>query len=184
MRVRITEVAAIKLVSERIPDLQALYVKQLRMLLSAEETSAFKMLSLVDAATDPELHQVLRSDCELSEAQASRLRRILIEIAGKKDPEDADPIKCKVAYALFDEAEDILEDASHAPIRDAILIATVQRIKHYEIATYGSVRQFAWVLGRNEDAELLNQTIHEEGNTDHQLTAIANRINPSAQKAA
>jgi ferritin-like metal-binding protein YciE len=173
-----------KLVSEKIPNLQALYVKQLRMLLSAEETIAFKMLSLVDAATDPELHQVLSNTCERSGARAARLRRILIEIAGKADPEDADPIKCRVVFALFDEAEDVLEDATHAAIRDVILIAAVQRIKHYEIAAYGTVRQFAWTLGRTQDAELLNETIHEEGNADHQLTAIADRINPTAQKAA
>ena len=64
------------------------------------------------------------------------------------------------------------------------LAGPAQRIEHYEIAAYGAARHFAHVLGLDSDAELLNQTIHEEGHADHLLTSIADRMNPIARKAA
>jgi ferritin-like metal-binding protein YciE len=170
---------AMKLMIEQMPDLQALYIRQLRLLLSAEEMIAIKTQMLIDAATDPELHQALRDHLHEDDGHAARLRDILTRITGK-----ADPLKCKVIYALFDEAEDLMEDAGHESVRNVILIAAAQRIEHYEIAAYGAVRQFARVLGRTDDAMVLDMTIQEEGHADHQLTQIAERINPAAQKAA
>jgi ferritin-like metal-binding protein YciE len=69
-------------------------------------------------------------------------------------------------------------------LRDAALIAAAQRVEHYEIAAYGAVRQWAHILGKNEQAALLDQTIKEEGHADHLLTGIASRINVEADKAA
>jgi ferritin-like metal-binding protein YciE len=108
-----------------------------------------------------------------------RLRAILQRATGA-----ADPLKCKVVYALFDEAEDIVQDTSHQEVRDAALISVAQRIEHYEIAVYGALRQFARILGQDEVAQLLDQTLQEERRADHQLTTIADRINPTAQRAA
>jgi ferritin-like metal-binding protein YciE len=170
---------AMKLTIEQMPDLQALYIRQLRLLLSAEEMIAIKTQMLIDAATDPELHQALRDHLQEDNVHAARLRDILIRITGA-----AHPLKCRVIYALFDEAEDLMEDAGHESVRNVILIAAAQRIEHYEIAAYGAVRQFARVLGRTDDAMVLDMTIQEERHADHQLTQIAERINPAAQKAA
>jgi len=168
-----------KLMSEKIPDLDALYTRQLRLLLSAEEMIAIKTPRLIETAQDPELIKVLQEHLEETRTHASRLKEILNRAAEK-----AEPIKCRVVYALFDEAEDMIEDAAHEGVRQVMLIGESQRIEHYEIAAYGAVRQFARVLGRGEDARLLDQTIREEAAADRQLTSIANRINLTAQKAA
>jgi len=167
-----------KLMIEKTPDLQALYEKQLHLLLSAEEMTAIKYGLLVDSATDPELHQVLEEHRIETEVHANRLRDVLTSTGSTA------PLKCKVIFALFDEVEDLLKGASHDAVRDALLIAAAQRIEHYEIAAYGTVRQFARVLGRDSDAGILDQTIQEEGRADHRLTSIAERINPTAKKAA
>lgn len=73
---------------------------------------------------------------------------------------------------------------SYEAVRDAALIAAAQRVEHYEIAFYGAVRQWAQILGKNEQAILLDETIKEEGHADHLLTEIASRINVKADKAA
>ena len=166
------------LMIEKTPDLQALYEKQLHLLLSAEEMTAIKYSFLVDSATDPELHQGLEEHRLEIEAHATRLRDIL------RSTGSTAPLKCKVIYALFDEAEDLLKGASHHEVRHASLIAAAQRIEGYVNAAYGTMRQFARVLGRDSDARILDQTIHEEERADHRLTSIAERINPTAKKAA
>ncbi len=168
-----------KLVIEKLPDLRALYVKQLRLLLSAEEQIVRGLPVMIETATDSQLKQAFRSHLQETEGQVERLRTILNRIAG-----EAEPLKCKVLAALIDEAEDMAQDSAHDAVRDAALIASAQRIEHYEIAAYGAVRHFAHVLGRDSDAETLNQTIHEEGHADHLLTSIAERVNPIARKAA
>jgi len=168
-----------KLFSEELPDLQALYVKQTRMLLSLEEIILPGLQRMAETATDMELKQTFRSHLQETEEHASRLRGILNRVAGK-----AEPLKCTVAADLLDEAEDMIQDSEQEVVRDAALIAAAQRVQHYEIAAYGAVRHLARVLGFEEDADALNQTIHEEGHADHLLTEIAERINPSARKAA
>ena len=167
-----------KLVSERIHDLQGLYVRHLRLLLSAEELIAIKTPFFMERATDAQLQRVLRKQSAEGEAHAARLRDMLSR-AGSESA----PIKCKAIYALFDEAEDLVEDAAQDAVRDALLISEAQRIKHYEIAAYGAVRQFARVLDRVDDERLLDETIHEKGDADKRLSSIAERVNPAAKAA-
>lgn len=168
-----------KLFVEKMPDLHALYVRQLRILLSAEEMIAIKTQLLIDTATDPALHEALREHLAETDTHAARLREILNRIAG-----EASPLKCKVVYALFDEAESLIQDCGHEGVRNALLIASAQQIEHFEIAAYGAVRQFARVMGLETDVQLLDKTIQEEGQADHRLTELAERINPTAQMAA
>jgi ferritin-like metal-binding protein YciE len=168
-----------KLMSEKLPDLQALYVKELRVLLSAEELVIRGLPRMAEMATDEELKQAFRTHELESEQHSARLRTILAHLAVEPDP-----LKCKSLAAMIDEAEDLIQDTGNEALRDAALIAVAQRIEHYEIASYGAVRHFAHVIGREEEAGLLDQTIQEEGRTDRALTAIAERINPVAQRAA
>src|ERR1700753_2168637 len=143
-----------KLVSEKQPDLQALYVKHLRVLLSAEEQILRGLPRMAEMATDSELIRAFRTHVLETEAHASRLRGIL-----EHNPGETDLVKCKVMEALIAEAEDMIEDADHDSVRDAALIAAAQRVEHYEIAAYGTLRHFAHVLGRHDDAEVLSQTM-------------------------
>jgi ferritin-like metal-binding protein YciE len=168
-----------KLLIEKLPDLKALYIKELRLLLSAEEVNAIKTPIMIAVAADNEFKRALDGHLLETETHASRLREILHRITG-----EADPLKCKVVYSLFDEIEDLAQDAAHAPVRDAALLAEARRVEHYEIAAYGAVLRFARALGYEADAALLDQTTREEVVADETLSRIAERVYPAACKAA
>ena len=168
-----------KFFSANIENLRELYINQLQMLLSAEQQITEALPTMIEKATDPQLKQAFQSHLQETEVQATRLEDILQEATG-----EAKPVKCKVLAALVDEAEDMVKDASDESVRDAALIAAAQRVEHYEIAAYGAVRHFAQILGATAQAQLLDQTIKEEGHADHLLTEIANRVNTYAEKAA
>lgn len=173
-----------KIVSENFKDLRALYVNQLRTLLSAEEQIVRALPDMANAATDEELQQAFRSHYQETEEHVKRLEELLAHIK-RVDPSvtSTSPIKCKAAHALIAEAEDMMQDARDAFVKDAALIAAAQRVEHYEIAVYGAVRHFARLLGESAGAELLDKTIKEEGHADHLLTSIAERINVDAVHA-
>jgi ferritin-like metal-binding protein YciE len=111
--------------------------------------------------------------------QVTRIQQIL-----RTETNDVESSHCKVLAALVSEAEDMVKDATDESVRDAALIAAAQRVEHYEIAAYGAVRQWARILGKSQQAALLDQTILEEGHADKLLTEIANRVNVEADKAA
>src|SRR6516162_8326244 len=142
-----------KLVIEKVPDLQALYIRQLRLLLSAEEQIVRGMPTMLAAAVDTQLRQAFQSHLQETEVHVTRLRNILETISG-----EAEPLKCKTLPALIDETEEQVHGCSHDSVRDAALIAGAQRIEHYEIRSYSTLRHFAQVLGRSSDAEILEQT--------------------------
>jgi ferritin-like metal-binding protein YciE len=173
-----------KWVSEDFQNLRALWVNQLRVLLSAEEQIVRALPDMITHANDEELRDAFRSHLKETEGHIARLETILEE---KKRTDaavdDTSPMKCKVIGALKGEAEDIITDARDAWVRDAGLIAQGQRIEHYEIASYGTVRQWATLLGEVAAANLLDKTLQEEGHADHLLTLISERINPKAKAA-
>ena len=171
-----------KIVSENFRDLRALYVNQLRLLLSAEEQIVRALPDMMNAATDEQLSQAFRSHYQETDVHVKRLEELLANIK-TVDPAvtSISPIRCKAVHALIAESEDMMQDARDAFVKDAALIAAAQRVEHYEIAAYGAVRQFAWVLGESAAAEVLDKTIKEEGHADHLLTSIAERINVDAK---
>lgn len=169
-----------KLFSEKLPDLKALYFKQIRTLLSAEEVFVRGLQRMAEAATDSQLKQAFRAHGEETEKHGSRLRDIL----RTSHTSETDAVRCKVASDLIDESEDSIIDSAHEAVRDAALIAAAQRVEHYEIAAYGAVLHFARVLGLEHDARLLNETLQEEGHADQLLSQIAERVNPAARKVA
>lgn len=168
-----------KFFSENLKDLRELYVNQLRMLLSAEQQITKALPNMMEKATDEQLIQAFQSHLQETEMHVTRLEELLNQATGK-----ADAIKCKVLAALVAETEDMIEDSKDASVRDAALIAAAQRVEHYEIAAYGAIRHFAQVLGEARAAEVLDKTIKEEGHADHLLTSIADRVNPTAKRAA
>ena len=82
------------------------------------------------------------------------------------------------------EGEDIIKDATDESVRDAGIIAAAQKVEHYEIAAYGTLRTFAEILGNEGHVVLLNQTLDEEKNADSILTSIADTANNKARKVA
>lgn len=173
-----------KWVSEDFQNLRDLWVHQLRIMLSAEEQLVRSLPDLVNRASDPQLQQAFRSHLQETEEHVKRLERILAaEKTANPRVTSADPVKCKVIAALGGEADDLFVDARDAWVRDAALIGTAQRVEHYEIASYGTLRQWALLLGENAAAETLDRTLKEEGTADHLLTSIAERVNPKARAA-
>jgi len=168
-----------KLVHEKIRDLESLYVRHLRMLLSAEELIAIKTPFLAEHTTDGELRQTFQQYALRSREQATLIRALL-----ERASTDSDPLKCRVVYSLFEEAEDLVKDALHDEVLNVIVIAAAQQIKHYEMAIYGATAQFARVLGRDEDARKLEKITEDERAEEQQLCNIAERIIPNAKKAA
>ncbi|MGA2250902.1 DUF892 family protein [Terracidiphilus sp.] len=167
----------IKLLVEKIPDLSALYIRQLRLLLSGEEMIAIKLPFFRESATDPELIEFFQASIHASESHSGALREML-----SHSVEGSSPLKSKVVYALCDEAEDLVEAAGHPSVRDAVLVVAAQRIKHFQIATHGAVRQYAQDLGHDQEVPIFDEILRVEGRLTRQLSAIAARVNPKAVK--
>lgn len=174
-----------KFLSENFSDLHQLYVHQLRVLLSAEEQIVRAMPNLVVRATDEQLRQALQSHLQETEVHIQRLESLLKD-EKNTDPkvDSTSPLKCHAIAALTGEAEDLIQDSRDAWVRDAGIIVAAQCVEHYEIASYGAVRNWAEVMGHQRAVELLDATLKEEGHADHLLTSISTRINPYATRTA
>jgi len=178
------EVDAMKWLSQDFENLHSLYINQLRVLLDAEEQIVRGLPVMITHVADEELRRVLQMHLEESNEHIKRLEQILAaEKSSDPTVDDTSPSKCKAIAAMKAEVEDMITDARDAWVRDAALIGIAQRIEHYEIASYGTVRQWALVLGENSAAAILDRTLKEEGNADHLLTAISARINVQARAA-
>lgn len=173
-----------KWLSEDFKNLHALYVNQLRVLLSAEEQIVRALPDMRVRATDPELQEAFRSHLLESEGHIKRLEEILrAEKGAHPDVDATGPQKCGTLHALVSEAQQLIADARDAWVRDAALIAAAQRVEHYEIASYGTLRQWALQLGETTAADSLDQTLKEEAHADHLLSSIAERVNSRAKAA-
>jgi ferritin-like metal-binding protein YciE len=84
---------------------------------------------------------------------------------------------------LVEEGSEMISELEKGAVRDAGLISAAQRVEHYEMAGYGSVREFASLLGQNEIASLLGETLEEEKAADEKLTGISKKVNPQAMKS-
>ena|SRR5437868_1310016 len=168
-----------KFFSANLENLRELYIDQLRQLFSAETQITEALPKMIEKATDPQLKQALDTHLQETRGQVSRVEQIL-----RRATSDADSKKCKGIAALIDEGEDAIKDASDDAVRDASIIAAAQKVEHYEIASYGTVRTYAQILGQDTDATLLQQTLDEEKHADAILTSIADTANTRADKAA
>src|ERR1700690_2915141 len=165
--------------SNDFPSLQALSTAQLRYLLSTENQIVKGLPDMREHADDPQLKQAFQSHLQESEVHVSRLKQLIGEV-----DDDVDDKKDPILTAIAGSGKNITKETDPGPIRDAGLIATAQKIEHYEIASYGSARDWATQLGLPEHAAILNQTMEEEKHADRLLTEISQRTNPSASVAA
>ena len=126
-----------KIVYEHFKDLRALYVNQLRTLLSAEEQMVRSLPDMANMAHDEQLQEAFRSHVQETEVHVKRLEELLANIKGvDRTVAHTGPVKCKAIHALIAEADDMMMDAHEAHVKDAALIAAAQRIEHYEIACW------------------------------------------------
>ncbi len=168
-----------KFFSANLDSLRKLYLDQLQQLHSAEIQITEALPKMIDAATEPQLKNALQTHLQETRGHVARLEEILNQVKGSVDSK-----KCKGIAALIAEGEDIIKDATDDSVRDAGIIGAAQKVEHYEIAAYGTVRTFAEILGNDSQAELLDQTLEEEKHADSILTAISDTTNTSADKAA
>lgn len=160
-------------------NLRDLYVDQLRDLYSAEQQILVALPKMIAAASDAELRQRFEKHQTETRHQADRLMEIFDDLG-----ESPSGHHCRGMEGLIVEGEEVLQRRESIPpeVLDAALICTAQRVEHYEIAGYGCVRTFAKMLGLDNHAALLQETLDEEGRTDHVLTDVAvERVNPEAQ---
>lgn len=148
--------------------LQALYLKELRDLYGSEKMLAKWLAKITETADLIELRQALGNHLREIRNQATRLEKIF-QLRGEKPAEK----KSKVLEGILQEADEDIADAGNANIRDTAIVAVMQQIKHYEIASYGTLHAYATHLDYPEDGRLLQATLQEERATDRKLTEIA-----------
>jgi len=168
-----------KFISANLDNLKKLYIDQLQHLHSAENQITKALPKMIEKASDPQLKQVLQTHLQETQGHVARLERNLQNSNGEVDSK-----KSKGIAALIAEGEDIITDASDEAVRDAGIIAAAQKVEHYEIAAYGTVRTFAEILGLDHEADLLDTTLEEEKHADVVLTQISDSANTRADKAA
>ncbi|HSK79743.1 MAG TPA: ferritin-like domain-containing protein [Thermoanaerobaculia bacterium] len=162
-----------------IDSLRKLYVDELKDLYSAEKQILQALPRMAKKATNPQLRQGFERHLEQTRMQVERLDRIF-ELLGKS-PRGK---KCKGMEGLLEEGKEMMQEDMDDDVMDAALIAAAQRVEHYEIAGYGTVRTYAELMGEKEHAKLLQQTLDEEGQTDKELTRLAQSINVEAMAEA
>jgi len=161
--------------SENIESLRELYINQLRTMLSAERQITDALPKMIEKSTDLQLKQAFQSHLQETEVHVQRLEQILSESAN-----ESDDLKCKVLATMIDDTESVIGDIDDDSVRDAALIASGQRVEHFEMISYGTLRNWAEILGESGHAQLLNQTLKEEQHADKLLTQISDMVNPSA----
>jgi ferritin-like metal-binding protein YciE len=154
--------------------LQELYVEQLQDLYNAEQQIIKALPKMIEAAQSDELRSALNEHLEVTRKQASRVEGICQELG-----EEAENEKCKGMEGVLKEGSDLLKEVSDE-IRDAAIIAAAQRVEHYEIAGYGTARTYANLLGYDEAAGLLEETLEEEKEADQKLNDLAEELNVEA----
>jgi len=163
----------------KLNSLHDLYVSELKDLYDAENRIIKALPKMVEAANSPDLRAAFEKHLQQTRRHAERLEQILRSL--DQSPKGK---KCKGMEGIIDEGEDLMEEDAPESVADAALIAAAQRVEHYEIAAYGTVRTYARRLGFEDQAELLNQTLQEEGETDKKLTSLAETsINEEAKTA-
>jgi len=158
----------VKPTSEAATGLRELFEDSLKDIYWAEKALTKALPKMGKNATSPELADAIAEHLEVTKTQVLRLEEVF-QVIGKK----AQAKKCDAMEGLIKEGEGIMEETVEGVVRDAGIIAASQKIEHYEIATYGTLVSFATILGEDEAAALLGQTLQEEKDADSTLTEVA-----------
>jgi len=155
-----------------------LIIEQLQDLYDAEKRLTTALPKMAEAAHSSSLKSAFQAHLRETEGQVTRLEQVF-----KMLGTSAKTKTCEAMKGLIAEGQEAISASGDPDVKDAALIAAAQRVEHYEIAGYGTVRTFAQRLGRSDVAQLLQQTLDEEAATDKKLTALAEAsVNPKAAK--
>lgn len=158
--------------------LNELFLDELKDIYWAEKHLAKALPKMAKAATSDELRTAIENHLAETENHVTRLEQAFESI-----DEKAVAVKCEAMAGLLKEGDEIVEETEKGSLtRDAGIISAAQKIEHYEIASYGTLKTLAAVLGYSEAVDLLDATLQEEKNADSLLTQIAEgSINTSAK---
>ncbi len=157
-------------------NLKELFVEEVRDIYDAEKQLVKALPKMAKAAESAELRGAFEEHLEITRAHVGRLEEVfkLLGVAARGKT-------CEGMKGLIEEGQEAMEEME-GTVLDAALIASAQKVEHYEIATYGTLATFAEVLGMEDAKDLLGQTLDEEKEADQKLTEIAGQINPEAEQ--
>ncbi len=158
-----------------LKNLHDLFVDELRDMFDAEHRITKALPKLIKAATSRELSSAFEKHLKQSEGHITRLTQIFegIHVAPTRKT-------CQAMLGLLKEGEELMAEDAPESVKDAALIAAAQKVEHYEMATYGCLRDWAQLLDYNDAATLLQQTLDEEGQADKKFTECAKSLNVEA----
>jgi ferritin-like metal-binding protein YciE len=161
----------------RKDSLRQLYIDELRDLYNAETQLVKALPKMAKASSNAELRQGFEEHLRQTSEQVSRLEQIFDMLNEKPTGK-----KCLGMEGLVKEGAETMQEDYEDAVMDAAIIGAAQRVEHYEIAGYATVRTFAELLGENEHVSLLEQTLGEEKQTDEKLNQLAQDINSQASE--
>ena len=148
--------------------LRDLFEDELKDIYWAEKALTKAIPKMIKNATSEELKTALQEHLAVTEQQVTRVEQVFESIGTK-----AQAKKCEAMDGLIKEAGEIMESTEEGAVRDAGIISAAQKVEHYEIATYGTLRTFATILNEDEAASFLEETLNEEKEADEKLTEVA-----------
>jgi len=161
-------------------DLHDLFEETLRDIYYAEKAILKALPKMAKKASSEDLSAAFEEHRQQTEGHVERLEQIF-----KMLDKAARGKKCEAIEGLTKEADEIIKEAETDTVRDAGMLAAAQAVEHYEISRYGTLKAWAEKLGMNDAAQLLDETLQEEKETDEKLTELAeSEINIDADKEA
>ncbi len=154
--------------SIKLDHLEKLYLSQLKDAFSAEHQLLEALPKMRDAVSDEKLRGAFVDHLAETKRHVERLEQIFGTMEGKPGGH-----RCKAMEGLVKEGDEILKEDGEPATRDAAIICAAQKVEHYEIATYGCLREYARMLGHDDAVELLEATLQEEKDADGRLTGLA-----------
>lgn len=152
----------------KLKDLSVLFHDELKDIYDAEHQLLKALPKMAKAASSPKLKEGFEMHLQETEGQIKRLEEVFALIDKKPTRKS-----CKAMKGLIEEGNELMKEDGEPEVKDAALIASAQRVEHYEMAAYGCLRTWAGNLGMTEAKKLLQANLDEEGATDKKLTKMA-----------
>jgi ferritin-like metal-binding protein YciE len=153
-----------------VDTIDALFVEELKDLYSAENQIIKALPKLIKAASLEELRSAFEHHLKETEGHVQRLEQVFEILGSSPKGKTCDGMK-----GVLDEGSEMLSETAEGNVRDAALISAAQRVEHYEMAAYGTVRSYAESLGQRQISEILQKTLEEEKAADKKLTEISQK---------
>ena len=152
----------------KLDTLEKLYFSQLKDMHSAESQVAAFLPRMIDAASAAPLKEALNKHLAETRTHIDRIEQLF-------DGADFSPRgnRCEATAGLIEEAKEVLASDGDSRVKDAAIVCAVQQIEHYEIGTYGCIRAYAKLLGKDADAKVIESTLRDEVTADESLSEMA-----------